>query len=351
MYLELVDEESYKNWLEAKKEFDNCDVVKKYKEACKKLVGDKETYWMDLKLMSKDEAGKLLDTQKTKDGSRYNRDIKRASVISYTDAMNNHKWETNSETIGIYETGALNNGQHRCKALRESNVDNIFMWEAISKGSGNAIGTTVDLGNKRDVKTVLGFDDASVDLLKIIWEIFCKSTPKLKKEIKPLVEERGIKLSELPPVKSDQVFLTNVISKLTDVQKRLLKRSFATPLSKPAKAALFYAILSKQADAEAVNQIFEINGKAYDLFKERLELSDSSGARQRLYHFCSMFAFITKEEKFYPIESRISNIENWRKVGADDFTTEFELYSIQLKTQIMEFFLGNELKATNLKIA
>lgn len=60
MYLDLVDEENYKNWLEARKEFDNCDIVKKYKKACKKLVGAKETYWVDLKLMSKGEAGKLL---------------------------------------------------------------------------------------------------------------------------------------------------------------------------------------------------------------------------------------------------------------------------------------------------
>lgn len=89
------------------------------------------------------------------DGNPANRSIREGRVFEFATDIANGDWELNGEAIIIADTGELNDGQHRCRAV-------IMAGKAIKTlitfGVRRASRLTVDVGSARTAGDFLGMD-------------------------------------------------------------------------------------------------------------------------------------------------------------------------------------------------
>lgn len=84
-----------------------------------------------------------------------NRSVRNVKIVQYATDMAAGNWALNGEPIIIADTGDLNDGQHRCLAVIESNT---AIQTSIAFGYGRETRLTLDQGTSRTAGDFLGME-------------------------------------------------------------------------------------------------------------------------------------------------------------------------------------------------
>jgi len=172
-----------------------------------------------------------------------NRPISRLNLDRIMNDIENGRWEFNGESVVLSEDGFLNDGQHRCLAVRETGRS---IRTAVTFGAKRESRFTVDTGNARTVGNFVGMQghadgNAVATVAQYVWLYRERNSLRFSSDTR-----NGPSQKLRRPTKSE---VLQVANSFPDIHSNLSITKASAPAGRAVSAFCRWAIARKGGDA------------------------------------------------------------------------------------------------------